>query len=65
MFEVEKPTYISKTFRMKAQLLDRLSAYAAESGVSVNALVSQCCEYALDHIKPLAGGDTHAPERHL
>lgn len=51
MFEVKKPEYVNKTFRMDKQLVERLAKCAGEYDISVNALVAQCCEYALDHMK--------------
>ncbi len=51
MFEVKKPEYVNKTFRMDKQLVERLAKCAGENDISVNALVAQCCEYALDHMK--------------
>ena len=51
MFEVKKPEYVNKTFRMEKGLVDRLAKCAADNDISVNALVAQCCEYALDHMK--------------
>lgn len=51
MFEVKKTEYVNKTFRLEKTLVERLALCAAENNVSVNALVAQCCEYALDHMK--------------
>ena len=50
-FEVSKPEYVNKTFRLKAELVKRLEILAQEKGVSLNNLVSQCCEYALENLK--------------
>ncbi|SEH21964.1 toxin-antitoxin system HicB family antitoxin [Selenomonas sp. KH1T6] len=47
MFTVKKIEMINKTFRLPSDLVERLSAVAQEQGVSMNNLVSQCCEYAL------------------
>ena len=38
MFQVKKPEYVNKTFRMP------------QKDVSLNQLVTQCCRYALDHL---------------
>ena len=51
MFEIKKPEYLNKTFRMEKELVERLANCAAENNVSMNALVTQCCEYALAHMK--------------
>ena len=47
MFTVEKPEYISKTFRMPLDLVQKLEVLAQENHVSLNSLVTQCCVYAL------------------
>ncbi len=51
MFEVEKPEFINKTFRIEKKLLEELMQCATENKVSLNALVAQCCKYALDNMK--------------
>ena len=50
-FEVTKPEYINKTFRMNVELVKRLEVLAQEKDVSLNNLVVQCCEYALENLK--------------
>ena len=57
MFEVKKPEYINKTFRMPIELVKRLEQIAQEKDVSVNNLVVQCCKYALDNIDTPASDD--------
>ena len=42
-----------KTFRMRRDLVERLSTVAQNEGVSVNELVVQCVEFALDNMKHL------------
>ena len=49
MFKIHKPEYVSKTFRLEKSLVERLAVCASQSGISINALVAQCCEYALEH----------------
>lgn len=51
MFEIKKTEYVNKTFRIKKSLIETLSKYASENNISVNALVTQCCEYALNNMK--------------
>ena len=51
MFTVKKTEMVNKTFRLPADLVERLSAVAQEQGVSMNNLVAQCCEYALGQMK--------------
>ena len=50
MFDVKKPEVTNKTFRLSAELLERLSSVAQEKKVSLNYLVIQCCEYALANL---------------
>ena len=51
MFEVKKEEMSNKTFRLPISLIKRLENVAQQKGVSMNNLVRQCCEYALDHLK--------------
>lgn len=51
MFYVKKPEMANKTFRLPVELIKRLETVAQEKGVSMNNLVLQCCEYALDNLK--------------
>ncbi|MBQ7325201.1 MAG: toxin-antitoxin system HicB family antitoxin [Clostridia bacterium] len=50
MFKVKKPDNINKTFRMPLELVKKLEILAQEKQVSLNNLVIQCCEYALENI---------------
>ena len=50
MFKVNKPEMVNKTFRMPAELVERLNVVAQTQKVSLNNLVCQCCEYALDNL---------------
>ena len=50
MFTVKKVEMINKTFRLPSDLVKRLATVAQEQGVSMNNLVTQCCEYALDNM---------------
>lgn len=51
MFTVKKTEYINKTFRIPKELSLKLEELAQEKNVSVNNLVIQCCEYALNNTK--------------
>lgn len=51
MFDVKKTEMANKTFRLPVELIKRLETVAQQKGVSVNNLVRQCCEYALDNLK--------------
>ncbi|WP_317855111.1 hypothetical protein [Chakrabartyella piscis] len=50
MFEVKKTEFVNKTFRLDKKLVDDLSVCAAQNNISLNALVAQCCQYALDNM---------------
>jgi predicted HicB family RNase H-like nuclease len=51
MFRVRKvEETLNRTFRIPASLLERLSVTAQNENVSVNQLVIQCCEYALNDL---------------
>ena len=50
MFRVEKEEMTNKTFRLPLQLVEKLYTVAQNKGVSLNSLVRQCCEYALDNL---------------
>ena len=50
MFEVKKEEMSNKTVRLPISLIKRLENVAQQKGVSMNNLVRQCCEYALDHL---------------
>lgn len=50
LFEVKKPEMTNKTFRMPVDLVERLSEVAQQKKVSLNSLIVQCCEYALENL---------------
>lgn len=50
MFKVKKPEYVNKTFRFPIELVKKMEILAQEKDVSLNSLVVQCCEYALENI---------------
>lgn len=43
---------VSKTFRLPVELVGRLEELAAKNRLSLNRLVIQCLEYAVEHIAP-------------
>ncbi|MCI6253906.1 Arc family DNA-binding protein [Eubacterium coprostanoligenes] len=51
MFKVKKEEFTNKTFRMPNELLEQLQNVAQEQKVSLNQLVIQCCQYALDNLE--------------
>ena len=51
MFKIQQNEQtVNKTFRLPVKLIEELTQVAAEEKISVNNLVRQCCEYALDNI---------------
>ena len=50
MFKVKKSEYVNKTFRLPIELVQKLEILAQNKNVSLNNLVIQCCEYALENI---------------
>jgi len=50
MFEISKPEIENRTFRMPKELLQHLSQVAHKEDISLNKLVIQCCEYALNNL---------------
>lgn len=51
MFEIKKEEYVNKTFRMPVTLVKKLEVLAQNNNVSLNNLIIQCCEYAVDNLK--------------
>ena len=51
MFKVKKEKFTNKTFRMPNDLIEQLQSVAQEQSVSLNQLVIQCCQYALDNLE--------------
>lgn len=49
-FRIQKIEYVNKTFRMPKTLVDELGLVAQESDISVNELVIQSCQYALENL---------------
>jgi predicted HicB family RNase H-like nuclease len=49
-FKIKKQEYVNRTFRITKELSERLSQVAQEQNCSVNELVVQSCEFALNHI---------------
>ena len=50
LFEIKKTEYTTRNFRIPVELLERLNIVAQRENISVNKLVVQCCEYALDNL---------------
>ncbi|MGN0107036.1 MAG: hypothetical protein ACI4A5_04980 [Hominilimicola sp.] len=50
MFEIKKKEYVNKTFRMPVTLVKQLEILAQNNNVSLNNLIIQCCEYAMENL---------------
>ena len=51
MFNVKKTEMVNKTFRLPVELIKQLELIAQQKGVSLNNLVQQCCQYALENLE--------------
>ena len=51
MFKVVREEMVNKTFRLPANLVEQLQTVAQNQKISLNNLVKQCCEYALNHME--------------
>lgn len=50
-FKIKKQEYVNRTFRLTKELAEQLSQVAQEEGCSVNELVVQSCQFALENMK--------------
>ena len=50
-FEIKHPEYVNSTYRIPKELSDRLSQIAQQKNISVNELVVQSCQFALENLK--------------
>ena len=48
-FYIEKEEYINKTFKMSTKLTDQMNKICDNKNISLNKLVVECIEYALNH----------------
>jgi len=57
MFKIQKGyDSESKTFRLPVELVERLELLAANNKLSLNQLVIQCLNYAVDNLEHDSGG---------
>lgn len=49
--------YVTKTFRMPAELMEKIDSLAYSNNLSTNALVIQCLQYAIDNLDTSEGKD--------
>ncbi len=52
MFKVTKIEYTTKTFRIPNELLQQLETVAKQKHISLNQLIVQCCNYAIEQLDP-------------
>ena len=50
-FRIEKEEYVNKTFRLEKKLVDQMEGICNEKNISLNKLVVQCIEYALENLE--------------
>lgn len=50
-FKVEKEEYVNKTFRLEKKLVDELEIICNKKNISLNKLVVQCINYALNDLE--------------
>lgn len=48
-FKIKKQEYVNRTFRITKELAETLSQVAQEEDISVNELVVQSCQFALEN----------------
>lgn len=51
MFRIRKVESSNKTIRLPNNLIAQLEVIAAENDVSFNQVVTQCCQYAIEHLE--------------
>lgn len=59
LFSIKKNETITKTFRIPVDLLKEMETLAQNNNISLNNLLVQCCEYALEHL----ASDTNEKEK--
>lgn len=50
-FTIKKPEFVVKTIRLPRELFDRMNQLVRQQHISLNKLIVQCCEFALDHME--------------
>lgn len=49
-FKIKKQEYENRTFRIPKELLEQLNQLSSKQNISLNQLVVQCCEYAIENL---------------
>lgn len=54
MFKLQKgyDEYVTKTFRLPKEFVEQLEGLAFSNNLSLNQLVIQCLNYAIDNLEP-------------
>lgn len=61
MWKIQKGyNYVTKTFRLPEEVVEKLDKLAYENNLSLNQLVIQCLEYALKNLDCGAEGEVKA-----
>ncbi len=50
MLKIKREEYDSKTFRLPTELIEKLAEIASKNNISMNKLVIQCLNYAIDNL---------------
>ena len=50
-FYIKKQEYTNRTLRFPVEIVDALNKLAAREKTSLNQVVVQCCEYALENLR--------------
>ena len=50
-FEIKHPEYVNRKYSIPKELADKLSQIAQQENISVNELVVQSCQFALENLK--------------
>ena len=56
-FKIKKQEYENRTFRIPKELLEQLNQLSSEKNISLNQLVVQCCEYAIENLDDESDSD--------
>lgn len=52
MFRIDKNLeYVYRTYRLPGKLVEQMADLAEEEGISVNQVVTQCCQYAMNNLE--------------
>lgn len=52
MFGIDRQESVIRSIRLQEKLAEKMDRTAYKHNISFNRLVVQCCEYAMQHLKP-------------